>query len=492
MLFHTAHFFVFFIVVFVVYWSLPALLRRLRNLSPQTPSPDRRGGPGELGHRARMLWLLVASCYFYMSWNPWLISLILFSASVDYIVALRLPRVSRPGVRRCLLILSISTNLGLLAFFKYVNFFLDSTFGALNLFGFGVHQPVLEIILPLGISFYTFETISYIVDVYQGKIKPVRNLLDYALYIMFFPHLIAGPIVRPRDFLPQIRLRKRWDWDRMQLGAQLFLIGLFKKAVIADHLAVVADPIFANPTAWATPAVWLGVLCYAGQIYCDFSGYTDMAVGLAHTLGFKLPNNFNMPYFATSITEFWRRWHISLSSWLRDYLYIPLGGNRHGEWATYRNLLLTMLLGGLWHGASWTFVAWGLYHGLLLALHRAVRWPSWLAAGALRPVCVLFTFLSVCVGWVFFRAQTFGDAGVILARLAWPFEGQMVSEVAATGAVAFLLLVFFCHLIGTFVDLKRVERWLPAPALGATLAGLVLLTQLLMPQDGKAFIYFQF
>ncbi len=439
-----------------------------------------------------MLWLLIASCYFYMSWNPWLISLILFSASVDYLVALRLQQVTRPGVRRFLLVLSVSTNLGLLACFKYANFFLDSTTGALGLFGFEVRKPVLEIILPLGISFYTFETISYIVDVYQGKIKPVRNLLDYALYIMFFPHLIAGPIVRPRDFLPQLRRWKRWNWDRMQLGAQFFLIGLFKKAVIADHLATVADPIFADPSAWATPAVWLGVLCYAGQIYCDFSGYSDMAVGLAHTLGFRLPNNFNMPYFAANITEFWRRWHMSLSSWLRDYLYIPLGGNRFGEWATYRNLLLTMLLGGLWHGASWTFVAWGLFHGLLLALHRALKLPAWLRTAAFRPLCVLGTFLAVCVGWVFFRAQTFADAGVILARMVWPAEGQMVAEIAAAASIAFLLLIFLCHLIGTFVDLRRVERWLPAPALGATLAGLVLFAQLLMPQDGKAFIYFQF
>src|SRR5262245_57764182 len=398
MLFQTFKFFIFFCVVFAVYWGL----RR---------------------HRARMAWLLLASCVFYMSWNPWLISLILLSASVDYVVALRLEHVTAPRTRKLLLIGSISFNLALLGFFKYVNFFLDNAQALGGWLGWSLPLPHLDLILPLGISFYTFETISYIVDVYLGRTKPVHNPLDYALYIMFFPHLIAGPIVRPRDLLPQLQRENRFSWARMQLGVQFFLLGLFKKAAIADFLATIADPIFKEPHLYASGAVWLGVLAYAVQIYCDFSGYSDMAVGTAHMLGFKLPCNFRMPYLAANITDFWRRWHISLSSWLRDYLYVPLGGNRHGTWATYRNLLLTMLLGGLWHGAAWTFVAWGLLHGVLLAVHRA--WP-WKDAGGvwLRPFGVATTLLCVCIGWVFFRAQSFGDAWTILSAMFGIVDGR--------------------------------------------------------------------
>ena len=480
MLFHSFQFFVFFCIVFAVYWTLPGWHQWLPVLRRRCP------------HRLRMAWLLLASCVFYMSWNPWLILLILFSASVDYTIGLQLQRVASPAVRKLLLIVSICVNLGLLAFFKYTNFLLGSAHTVLNVFGFTYDQPMYSIVLPLGISFYTFETISYIVDVYLGRVKAVRNLLDYALYIMFFPHLIAGPIVRPRDFLPQIHRRKHPNWDRLQLGVQMFLIGLFKKAVIADHLAMVADPVFAEPTAYATSAVWLGVVSYAVQIYCDFSGYTDMAIGAAHMLGFKLPMNFNMPYFAANITDFWRRWHISLSTWLRDYLYIPLGGNRHGTWKTYRNLMITMLLGGLWHGANWTFVVWGLYHGLLLALHRAIRLPAWMGHRLLRPMWVATTFFAVCLGWVFFRAQSFSDAYDVLRRLAWPVEGKTFAEPTVVGAVGLLALVFVCHLFGTFVDVKKLERRLPAPALGSALAVMLLAALVLMPEDGKAFIYFQF
>ena len=369
MLFPTLIFLAFFAVVFTVYWSLS-------------------------NPRHRLLWLLFASLYFYASWNLWLITLIVFSASVDYTVALVLERVKTPWKRRALLILSITTNLSLLAFFKYVNFFLDTVYTVQGFFGVTPSRTFLDIVLPLGISFYTFETISYIVDVYQGKVKPVRNPLDYALYIMFFPHLVAGPIVRPRDFLPQIRRKKTWNWDRMQLGLQLFFLGLFKKAVLADHLAAIVDPIFQTPGAYGSSALWLGVLGYAAQIYCDFSGYSDMAIGLAHMLGFHLPANFNMPYFAANIAEFWRRWHISLSRWLRDYLYIPLGGARKGTVAMCRNLILTMLLGGLWHGASWTFIVWGLYHGTLLALHKVIPWPRWLGLPWAKPLCVATTFFT--------------------------------------------------------------------------------------------------
>jgi alginate O-acetyltransferase complex protein AlgI len=425
-----------------------------------------------------------------MSWNPWLITLILFSASVDYFVALKMVSVAAPRTRKLLLVLSIGTNLGLLVFFKYTNFMLGTAHVALGWLGFAYQQRALEIVLPLGISFYTFETISYIVDVYQGKLAPVRTPLDYALYIMFFPHLLAGPIVRPADFLPQLARKKRLNWDRVHVGAWMFLIGLVKKAVIADHAAAVADPIFSSPARYASSALWLGALAYAVQIYCDFSGYSDMALGAAHALGFKLPRNFNRPYLATSIADFWRRWHISLSSWLRDYLYIPLGGNRGGRWATYRNLLLTMLLGGFWHGANWTFAVWGLYHGLLLSLERAVRFP--LSGKLGRGVATAGTFLAVVIGWVVFRAQTFAAVRVMLAGMLWPTSGRHLGHTTTALALACMAATLAGHLSGEWVPWQRVQRRLPAPVLGGAMVALLLLVQLLMPATGKAFIYFRF
>jgi alginate O-acetyltransferase complex protein AlgI len=456
MLFPTFAFLVFFAVVFSVYWWLN----------------DRR---------ARLGWLLTASVFFYASWNPWLISLIIFSASIDYVVALWLERGGSSRRRLALLVLSIGTNLGLLAYFKYVNFFLDMVGGSR-----------LNIILPLGISFYTFETISYVVDVYRGRTKAVRSLLDYALYIMFFPHLVAGPIVRPYEFLPQLKRRMRLSWTRAEIGAWMFLIGLFKKAVIADHVAAVIDPVFADPGHYGSVATWWAVLGYACQIYCDFSGYTDMALGLAHLLGFHLPNNFRMPYFAVNIADFWHRWHISLSTWLRDYLFIPLGGSRGGAWATCRNLLITMGLGGLWHGANWTFVVWGFYHGGLLVAHRLLPKPRWLGAAVTRPVAVALTFLCVCVGWVLFRCQTLSAAGIVLGRMFAPTAGTELNLFDVRVVIAALAVVFVGHWAGTGVKLAQAGRRLPEFAVGTALAGFLLVILVLMPENGGAFIYFQF
>jgi alginate O-acetyltransferase complex protein AlgI len=468
MLFPTSAFLLFFAVVFPVFWALRS-------------------------ERQRLAWLLLASCFFYMSWNPWLILLILCSASIDFLAALGMERWQSPGVRRSLLAGSICLNLGLLAFFKYVNFFVDTAQHCLGLFELSLSKPTLDIILPLGISFYTFETISYIVDVYQGRTRAERNPLNYALFIMFFPHLVAGPIVRPRDFLPQLERRRRWQWNRMHLGVRLFLVGLVKKSLIADYLGqYVVDPVFADPGRFGSGAVWLGVLAYAVQIYGDFSGYSDMGIGLAHLFGFKLRINFNYPYLASDIADFWRRWHISLSSWLRDYLYIPLGGNRLGAWQTYRNLIVVMGLGGLWHGASWTFIVWGLYHGGLLALQRALPSPRLLAAPLLLPLRVLATFVLVCVGWVFFRAQSLAEAGVMLTRMAWPTTGAEL----ATGRVQLVLVCLAAtlagHLLGTRIDMTRAERRLPAPVMGAALALLLALFVVLLPDRTRAFIYFQF
>ncbi len=464
----------FFFLVLVVYWHLPR-------------------------HRWRLLWLLGASCWFYMSWNPWFILLIFASTSIDYFVALYLERlavrIENPSYvrkRRLLVSLSVAINLSILAFFKYTVFALDTTQSVCNALGIPLSVPTLKVILPLGISFYTFEAISYIVDVYRQKIRAVRSPLDYALYILFFPHLVAGPIVRSGDFLPQLERNKRFSWLRMQAGVQLFLLGLFKKAIIADHLAGIIDPIFKCPGNYGSVALWLATLGYAAQIYCDFSGYSDMAIGAAHMLGFKLPANFRLPYFAASPGEFWHRWHISLSSWLRDYLYIPLGGSRNGTLATYRNLMLTMTLGGFWHGASWTFVVWGFYHGLLLVLHRACPLPRWSQGTLFRPVGMLMTFLAVCVGWVFFRAQSLGDAGTILSGLLLPAAGAELPADQVRLVLACLSAVLAGHLIGTFVSLRRLEQRLPAIVAGGALGLSLVLYFLLLPQDGKGFIYFQF
>lgn len=465
MLFPTSKFLAFFVVAFAVYW----LLGR---------------------HRWRMLWLTAASAFFYMSWSPWFILLILGSTSVDYFVALRLPQVESSRARKWLVALSVSVNLGILAYFKYVAFILDTTRALTHWLGWDVPIPIAKAFLPLGISFYTFEAISYVVDVYRGRTQPVRNPLDYALYILFFPHLVAGPIVRPYEFLPQIDRPKRFDWPRFQAGAQLFLLGLFKKSVIADNVALAVDPVFAEPGKFGSGALWLAVLGYSVQIYCDFSGYTDMALGLAHTLGFKLPNNFNAPYLATSPSDFWKRWHISLSRWLRDYLYIPLGGNRKGPIRTMVNLFITMLLGGLWHGANWTFVAWGAYHGALLAVQRLV--PKSFEHPAFRPVGMLATFLAVCVGWVLFRAQTFADAITILRGMVIPTSGYELAGDGAALVVVCLTVTLVGQALGQWRGSKQAVLWLPAPLAGAIMAAALTLALILTPGDGKAFIYFQF
>jgi alginate O-acetyltransferase complex protein AlgI len=467
MLFHSAEFFLLFSVTFVGFW----LIRQ---------------------HRLRMLWLLAASFGFYGSWNPWLLFVVVFSAAFDFLIAQRIEAAPEPKRRRFLLIISVAVSLSILGFFKYTNFLLDSAVSTFNFFGFDYRHPAFSIVLPLGISFYTFETISYVVDVYRGRLRAERNFLDYALFIMFFPHLIAGPIVRPRHFLRQVPRPKRFDWNRLELGARLFLLGLIKKAAIADHMPAIVDPVFASPADFSSEAVWIAVLCYATQIYCDFSGYSDMAIGTAHAFGFKLPQNFNMPYAAANITDFWRRWHISLSTWLRDYLYIPLGGNRYGTAATYRNLLITMLLGGLWHGAGWNFILWGLYHGTLLAAHRALGTQPGRAEGPFKAVKIAFTFLCVCIGWVLFRAESLNDIGVILHRMVILTAGENFDRAEIVIALAAWMAVLLGHFAGSYVKINSLVQRLPAPIVATGMAAVFLVVQVLMPHRGGAFIYFQF
>ncbi|HEY2154933.1 MAG TPA: MBOAT family O-acyltransferase [Isosphaeraceae bacterium] len=479
MLFCTWDYAKFFALVFAVYWAMP-------------------------WPRARVGLLLGVSLYFYACWNRWLALLIASTSLMDYAVGLGLDASRSPRARKALLALSILANLGLLAVFKYADFFLASFEAALASCGVRAPMPLLRLVLPVGISFYTFEAISYTVDVYRRRIRAERDPTHFLLFITFFPHLVAGPIVRARDFLPQVRRPKRWDWARAELGVGLFLMGLFKKLAIADRMALYADPVFADPGAYGSHAAWVATVAYAIQIYCDFSGYTDMALGSAHLLGYKLAPNFRMPYLAASVGEFWRRWHISLSTWLRDYLFIPLGGSRGGRWTTARNLLMTMTLGGLWHGASGTFLTWGFLHGLLLVVHRGFR-----AFAASRPMLdrllktaggtalrVGLTFLAVAVLWVVFRSSSFDgssfdDAATILRRLFVPTGG--LPTPLPTGAFWVLLIVVAAaHALGSRPGWRVISTRLPAPALGLGYAAALTLALLLAPDAGSAFIYFQF
>jgi alginate O-acetyltransferase complex protein AlgI len=474
MLFCSQQFLVFFTLIFTAYWLMP-------------------------WHRARVWLLLGASFYFYASWNKWLAGIICLSTAMDYAVARGMDATARPWKRKLMLGLSLVANLGLLFYFKYANFFLASLEQALRAVGAHSSMPVLSVILPIGISFYTFEAINYTIDVYRRRVKAERNLANFMLFITFFPHLVAGPIVRAKDFLPQVYRRKRWDWARLQLGTQFFLMGLFKKLAIADRMALYADPVFANPELYGTGAVWLATIAYALQIYCDFSGYTDMALGSAHMLGYKLAMNFNMPYLAANVSEFWRRWHISLSSWLRDYLFIPMGGSRGTTWQTNRNLMVTMALGGLWHGASWTFVFWGILHGSYLIAHRGFQavckrhWRlDWLMQSipgtALR---MALTFACVCVSWVFFRATTFGTAATFLHRLVVPHVG-LSAPLHYRSLWYTVAAVALCHAIAQRGFWKRVAVRMPAPVMGFGYATVLTLALVLAPDSGKAFIYFQF
>jgi len=390
MLFTELRFLPFFLLVLAIHWGLR-------------------------GSRSRKGWLLICSYVFYGAWDWRFLSLILLSTLVDYLVALRLAREKR----RAWLLLSLVVNLGMLAVFKYLGFFLESAYELLTALGIEARPTSLQLVLPVGISFYTFQTLSYTIDVYRGRLQPRKELLDIALFVAFFPQLVAGPIVRASEFLPQLDTPRRFADVDVRAALVLFLVGLFKKSCVSDNLAPLVDTYFATPERYDNLSAWTATIAYAAQIYCDFSGYTDMAIACAALLGYHLGQNFDFPYFAGDITSFWRRWHMSLSSWLRDYLYIPLGGNRGPRWATQRNLMLTMLLGGLWHGAAWTFVIWGGLHGLALMVHRA--WRAWRASRDEQPLPRAFamplTFAVVCLAWVFFRSESLGQALATISRL---------------------------------------------------------------------------
>ena len=366
-------------------------------------------------HRARLLVLLLASYFFYGYWNFKFVPLLLFSTVVDFILGIKIHEAQNERTRKSLLILSIIVNLGVLGFFKYFNFFVDNLYGIAHLFSPFLEKPAyLNVILPIGISFYTFISLSYTIDVYLRRAVPHRDFFAYAGFVAFFPHLIAGPLIRHNELVHQLEdpSRGRFNPENFANGMLFFILGLSKKILIADRLAEGVNPALDQLVLLSSLEAWLCVFGFTFQLYFDFSAYSDMAVGLARMMNIQFPQNFRSPYKARSITEFWQRWHISLSQWLRDYLYIPLGGNRFGSLMTCRNLFLTMFLGGLWHGANWVFVIWGSFHGVLLILERTAKaFPLLSRLGRLPSgVRVAATFLFVSMGWVFFRAPDFSFA----------------------------------------------------------------------------------
>jgi alginate O-acetyltransferase complex protein AlgI len=415
-----------------------------------------------LGHEAKKRVLLVASCVFYAAWDYRYLALLMAVSVIDYYCAARIAATDDRPTRLRWVTFSVVSNLAILGYFKYYNFFVDN----LNPFfaWSGVQAPALRILLPAGISFYTFKSMSYTIDVYRREIAPCRSLMDYATFVTFFPELIAGPIVRASIFLPQMTRRIGPTRDRLARGASIFLLGLTKKVVIADRLAAPVDQVFAQPALFSGTALWLAVVGYAMQIYCDFSGYSDMAIGTAKMIGYDLPENFNMPYAARSITDFWRRWHMTLSAWLRDYLYIPLGGNRKGKARTYVNLMLTMLLGGLWHGASWNFVLWGGLHGSALAAHKFYR--SRVGERFRVPLGFgwLMTLVFTVLCWIPFRAARMSDT-VRFVRGMFLFGGGHGSFPVEAVVMA-LALVIPAHVIGLWLS-SAITR--PRPRLARVL-----------------------
>ena len=466
MLFNTAPFFAFLAVVLVLFYASP------------------RG--------ARKYLLLIASYFFYASWNVAFVPLLATITLVDYGCALWMERFTTPRYRKMFLIVSLAVNLGFLGFFKYFNFL-----GTLLAQAMG-REPAsftMAIILPIGISFHTFQSISYIVDVYRGEQKPIRNLVDYALFIAFFPQLVAGPIVRAGEFFADFYAWRKPDSEEVLRGVLWVLIGLCKKMVFADQFAQISDSYFGNLAAHpGAAAAWSGVFSFAMQIFFDFSGYTDMAIGMALLLGFHFPVNFLRPYLAFSITDFWHRWHISLSRWLRDYLYIPLGGNRGGAWKTYRNLMITMLLGGLWHGASFNFIIWGGYHGALLGLERVAGRRKFLGSPGplVYPFRAVLTFVLVSVGWVFFRAATLTDSQFVMTEMftgAWRREAWLIPAWLLC-FVGIALLIAIAEEHWEWIErLPRGSAW----AYAAMLIVLMLSVELIgVTEKAVPFIYFQF
>ena len=474
MLFNSLTFVVFFALVMGAYWNLRSWNTR-KNL------------------------LLVASYLFYGAWNPPFALLLFATTTMDFLLGARIAAVKEPRAKKLWLIFSVGVNLSMLGYFKYGNFLLQNFQWLLARVGVNYQPPHLDIFLPIGISFYTFHSLSYTLDVYRGATQPTRSLRDFLLAVSFFPQLVAGPIVRAADFLPQCDAPRPWERNRCLWGLMLMTLGMFEKIVLADTLlAGSADKVFAYGGPLATLDAWTGVMAFASQIFFDFSGYSTCAIGAALCLGFHLKDNFLFPYCAVGFSDFWRRWHISLSTFLRDYLYIPLGGNRGGVPRAALNLVITMFIGGLWHGAAWTFVVWGLIHGACLVVEHVLRNlfgkdPAWTYTLGGRAFLSLVTGAAVCFAWVFFRAADFTTAARIIRGMvgAFPHGDAILTTTAIlqVGVVSAGLVAAHWALRDSTIEaaVARLPAWL------LTTAWTLMLCAIILTQgNGHAFIYFQF
>jgi alginate O-acetyltransferase complex protein AlgI len=471
--FVTPAFLAFLAVVFVVYW--------------------------QLGRKAQNVFLILATYFFYAQWDWRFLGLIFFSTCLDYYTGSRVYRATTVRSKKGWLLLTLVLNLGLLGYFKYFNFFAQSFVDLGATLGFHVSWTTANIILPVGISFYTFETISYTIDIYRGVAKPAPTFLDFAAYVGFFPRLMAGPIVRARDFVWQLERARVFKVELLESGLPRFLLGFVKKAFVADTLAQqLVDPVFQNPGSYGTESLWLAGIGFAVQVYADFSGYSDMAVGASRILGFETPENFNFPYLSRNISEMWRRWHISMSSWFRDYVYIGLGGNRKGELRTILNLGITVFLSGLWHGAAWIYVVWGLMHGLFLATNQF--WRRVKTRFGLQGVVP--GFYSVIAGWLLthfawvlsltlFRSTSLNNAGTHLAGM-FGSDGAMVVHVSLLTWIA-LASVVVDHAVGWLLQRKEgLLQTVPVPVRAVVYASAVIALFYIRPEYPNPFVYFQF
>lgn len=464
---------------------------------------------------AKFRWtvLLAGSYYFYGTFKIHYLGLIIFSTLTTYITTLLMARQSRTSRKKYFLALGVICNLGLLFLFKYFNFFQNSLMAALEFWQISYQGRLLNLVVPVGISFYVFQLVSYSVDVYRGQLSPEKHLGIFALYVVFFPKLLAGPIERAKQFLPQVRQSHQWDAALATNGFKLIVWGLFKKLVVADRLAVFVDIVFNNPAQHEGPGLVLAVILYSFQIYCDFSGYTDVAIGTSQVLGFRLMDNFNRPYSARTVAEFWRRWHISFSTWLRDYLYIPLGGNRVTPARLYMNLMVVFLVCGLWHGANWTFVEWGLIHGFYLIFGLATKEPRSRIVSAIgldklpslyRALQVFTTFALVSLAWVFFRADSLYDAVYVITHLhtGWytivdektlahiVFFGKPKSQLFI--ALSSLAFVWVIHFIEAHENMRQMLWGKPLVLRWAVYYVMLISVLLLSAPSAQRFIYFQF
>ena len=472
MLFNSLEFLVFFLIVFVLYWML------------------------QNNFKIQNILLLVASYIFYAWWDWRFLSLIIISSCIDYIAGLQIFNANNQKQRKVWLYISLIANLGFLGVFKYYNFFAESFSQLMNQVGWQPDDLTLNIILPVGISFYTFQTLSYTIDIYRKDFKPTKDIISFFTYIAFFPQLVAGPIERASNLLPQMERKRNLSKEWIKEGLIQIIIGLFRKIVIADTIASYVDLVYGDVGIYNSASILLATFLYAFQIYFDFAGYSDIAIGSAKLLGFKFHQNFNLPYFSKSLTEFWRKWHMSLSFWLRDYLYISLGGNRKGIKITYRNLLITMLLGGLWHGSSWNFMIWGGIHGLVLAIEKYLK--SKPSVAKLEPFAFLgypITFAVVLLAWVFFRAQSLTSAiqavkKILFFEWAMPFMGD-INTLANSAFVLTLGILFDYYLFRKHIALELFgNKFSMAKTVLVCSITIMLIT--LFYSTSNNFIYFQF